>query len=121
MGIVDDPPQVALEVAVIDRVEANERGEQPPVRLRDVLADEVALAREPPLELVERTEHRAERLFVGFLRDGETCPIDAVVDVLVNERVDAVDLFAQRRRGIVGERLGEDAENYLEHPDYRRR
>ena len=96
IGIVDDAAQVAFEVAVIDRVEANQRGEQPPVCLRDVFADEVALAREPPLDLVERAEYRAERLLVGFLRGGEAGPIDAVVHVLVNERVDAVDLFAQR-------------------------
>ena len=42
--IVDQPPAVALEVAVIDRVEAEERGREPPVRLGQPVAHQVAAA-----------------------------------------------------------------------------
>ena len=56
--IVDDAPQVALEVAVIDRVEADQRREQPPVGLGQARAGEIALPRQPPLQLVERRRTR---------------------------------------------------------------
>ncbi len=41
--IVDDAPQIAFEVAVIDGVEANERREQPPIRFRDLPPDQITL------------------------------------------------------------------------------
>src|SRR5271166_5470724 len=37
--IVDDPPQVALEVADIDGIETDQRGEQAPVPLGQAIAD----------------------------------------------------------------------------------
>jgi hypothetical protein len=40
--VVHDAPQVALEVAVVDGVEANERWKEAPVGLRYALATEVA-------------------------------------------------------------------------------
>ena len=46
IGIVDDAPHVALEVAVVDRVETHQRGEQPPVGFRNLPPDEITLARE---------------------------------------------------------------------------
>jgi hypothetical protein len=42
--IVCDAPHIAFEVAVIDGIEANERGEQPPVGFRDPAIDEITLA-----------------------------------------------------------------------------
>ena len=71
-GIVGDFAQVALEVPEIDGVEADERGEQAPVRFRQPLAKQEALAREPRLQEVERVEQGAERLLIGFLRGRET-------------------------------------------------
>ena len=90
--VVPDLPQVALEVAEIDRVEADEGGEEPPVGFRQPLAAEVALAGEPRLEPVERLEQGAERLFVCLLRGGEARAIDAVVDGRVDAAVQGVDL-----------------------------
>ena len=43
IGIVGDAAQVALEMAVVDRVEAHQRGEQPPVGFRELCAGEIAL------------------------------------------------------------------------------
>src|SRR5262249_1547765 len=53
----------------------------------------------------------------GLLRGGEAGSIDSVVDVLVNERIDAIDLLAQRRRIIVRPHVGEAAEGAVEHAD----
>lgn len=43
--IIGDAAQVALEMADIDRVEADQRGEQPPIGLGDAVTDEITLAR----------------------------------------------------------------------------
>src|SRR3954470_1144049 len=45
--VIPDAAQVALEVAVVDRVEANERGKQPPVGLGHARAGDVSLPRKP--------------------------------------------------------------------------
>ena len=50
-----------------------------------------------------------------MLRGRETRSVDAVVEVLVNQRIDAVDLFAHRRRIIVRAYVGESAEGVVEH------
>ena len=39
IGIVDDTAQVALEMAVIDGVEPNERAKKPPVRLDNTVPE----------------------------------------------------------------------------------
>src|SRR5260370_35493519 len=54
--IVDDAPQIAFEMTVIDRVEAHQRGEQAPVSLGDTSAGDVARMRETLLSFVERGE-----------------------------------------------------------------
>ena len=41
--IVDDAPQIAFEVAVIDGVETYERREQPPIRFGDLPPDQITL------------------------------------------------------------------------------
>src|SRR3974390_1157164 len=40
--VIDDPPNVALEMSMIDRVEANERGEQPYIRLGQCVSEQKA-------------------------------------------------------------------------------
>src|SRR5690606_21539151 len=79
--IIDDPASIALEMAVIDRVEAHERREQPPVRLGDPRAREVAAGPEPIVEFVERVEQRDGGLLVRLLRRREARFVNAVIDV----------------------------------------
>ena len=45
VGIVGDAAQIAFEMAVIDGVETDERGEQPPIRFSDLAADQITLPR----------------------------------------------------------------------------
>jgi hypothetical protein len=45
--IVDDPPEVAFEVPVIDRIEAHEGAEKPPVRFDECCAKQISSGREP--------------------------------------------------------------------------
>src|ERR1700678_4573866 len=58
--IVPYLPKIALEVPEIDRVEADQGGEQAPVGFRQSLAHEEALASESRLEPVERLEQLPE-------------------------------------------------------------
>ena len=59
--VVGDSAQVALEVADVHRIEAYERGEEPPVGLRDAVPDEVALPGEPLFDCIESRKELAER------------------------------------------------------------
>src|ERR1700722_6049336 len=51
--IVDDAPQIAFEVTVVDRFEADERGEQAPVSFGHARTSQVAPMRKAMFELVE--------------------------------------------------------------------
>ena len=104
VGIVDQPPEVAFEVADVDRIEADERREQAHVGLGDPFAGQVALAGELVVELVQGPEQRARRLLVGLLATREAGLVDAVVDVLVDQRVDRVDRGAERLGVVVAGR-----------------
>ena len=57
--IVPDLPQVALEVAKIDGIEADQRGEQPPVASVSRSPHKERLVRQPRLQPVERLEQGA--------------------------------------------------------------
>src|SRR3569833_1435583 len=85
---------VALEVPVVDGVEAGERREQPDVGLGDRVADEVAARREAFLQQVEAAEQLAVRALVGVLAGREPRLVDGVVDLPVHVRADRVDLVA---------------------------
>jgi hypothetical protein len=65
---------------VICRVETNERGEEPSVRLRLLRSAEVALILEAPIEKVQSLEDLLDGLFVSFLSANEARSVDTVVD-----------------------------------------
>ena len=115
--IIGDPVPVAFEQREIGNVETHQRGEQPPVGLGDLIADQIALASEPGLDLIERGKQRVVGFVVGGLRAGKAAAIDAVVDGGIDLRVDPIDLGAQMRR-IEIRRIGADAgELRIEHAD----
>jgi hypothetical protein len=96
---------VALEVAVVDGVEAHQRREQAHVGLGDGVADEIALPGEAVREPVEPLEQTGVRLVVRLLAAGEAAPVDAVVDVPEHDLADRVDLVAQPLGQQVGSTL----------------
>src|SRR5438874_2469383 len=67
MRVVDDSPQVALEVAEVDGVETDERREQPDVRLGHPIANQIPLTAQPRVEPVEAREQRHDRRLVRLL------------------------------------------------------
>src|ERR1051326_6985849 len=56
IAIVGEPPQIALEQHVIDRVEANEGWKEPQIGLGKAVAHQPALTSQPVLQLVKRGE-----------------------------------------------------------------
>src|SRR5215210_2519001 len=93
--VVHDTPQIALEVAVIDGVEANERGKEAPVGLRYAVATQEAPGGENLFPVVQSIEELRNGLFVCLLRGGETGAVHAVVHGLVDDVYGRVDLIAQ--------------------------
>jgi hypothetical protein len=86
---------VALEVAVVDRVEPDQRGPQPHVRLGDRVAHQVPAGGQPLGQPVQPGEQGPVGVVVGGLRGGEPAPVHAVVHVPVDTRADLLDLVTQ--------------------------
>src|SRR5579884_4145798 len=105
--IIDDAPEVALEVAVVNRVEAHQRGEQSPVGLGAPHAKEVARTRKPPLQPVERFEQRREDRLVCFLAAREAALVHAVIYRVIHGLVERVDFRTQRYRIEIDRRVAE--------------
>src|SRR5690606_24096910 len=92
--IVFDAPQVALEMAVVHRIEAHEGGKQTPVGLGEKFTGEIALFGETLLEPVQLREQLVERRLIGFAGRGEAGTVHAIVDPRVDTLVERVDLGA---------------------------
>src|SRR5271166_4697843 len=88
--VVDHLAHIALEVAVVDGIESHQRGEQPYVRLGKCVVAKEARLRKPLLEPVKRLEQRHHHLLVGGLGYGEACLVDAIVDGIVDTRIQCV-------------------------------
>src|SRR3546814_10251689 len=89
--VVLDPPDVAFEVPVIYLVEADQGCEQPDIRLCELVAGDVALARKLRVEPVERLEHPRHGLVIGGLAGGEARLVDPIVDTVVDALVESID------------------------------
>ena len=59
--VVDDPAQVAFEMPVVDRIEANQRHEEAPIGLERLGAEEIAPIAEPLFHRVERRRRAGRR------------------------------------------------------------
>ncbi len=73
------------------------------------------MARQPGLKLIERVEEAQHGSFIGLLRCGESCAIDPVVHVLVDEGIEVVDFFPDSVLIQVDLALGEAIELAVEH------
>jgi len=73
------------------------------------------VAGQPGLELIEGIEEASNGSFVGLLRCGESSAIDPVVHVLVDERIEIVDLFPDPILIQIDRAFGEAIELAVEH------
>ena len=104
-GEIHQAVAIAFEVAVVDRIETQQRREEPPVCFGDLLAKQEGLRAETALEPVKHREQLLIRFLIGGLRCGEAGAIDAVVDRRIDLRVQRVDV--RRRLGKQSFLLGE--------------
>ncbi|MOA27141.1 hypothetical protein D3C78_1479920 [compost metagenome] len=81
-------------MSVVDRIEANQRGEQAPVGFGQVFASQIAMSGELRFQAIQFREQRREGFFVGCLGSGEAGAVDAVVHRRVDARVEGVDFLA---------------------------
>mmetsp|Transcript_7501 Transcript_7501/g.21811 ORF Transcript_7501/g.21811 Transcript_7501/m.21811 type:complete len:209 (-) Transcript_7501:674-1300(-) len=93
--VLADGLAVGLEVDDVDLVEAHERHEEADVRLGELVAGDVALARQDVFDAVQGAEELCEGRLVGVLGRGEAAAVYAVVDGRVDPLVHGVDLRAQ--------------------------
>src|SRR5690606_14619416 len=121
VGVLRQALQVALEVAVIDGIEADQGREEAPVRLGDAIAHQIALPAQERLKLIERGEQCLELLFIDVLTGGESYLVHAIVDGVVNPGVDGIDLRQQCLRRVISCRGTESVEGRIEHADDLRR
>jgi hypothetical protein len=71
IGIVGDAAQIAFEMPDVDRIEADQRYKEPPIRLDRMRAEEIPPLGKARLEPVEHGEDAIGRVFIRALRGGE--------------------------------------------------
>ena len=82
MRVIDNAAQVALELADVDRIEPDERGEQADICLGQLVTEQVsAVVVRRSSQSVQRIEQRSDRFLVGVLRGRKPGAINAVVEV----------------------------------------
>ena len=68
-------------MAVINGIEADQRGEKSPVCLRNAVAQQIALAGHALLKLIEAIEQGGHRAFVNALIGGKPGLVDPIIDL----------------------------------------
>jgi hypothetical protein len=110
--VIDDSPQIAFEMAVIDGVEPNERAKKSPVRLDNAIPKQVSTFRQTLFEFVERFKNSAASNLVRPLARGETRPVNAIVYIIVQKiselRMLGFDIFWKEIQIFVSGKIVED-------------
>lgn len=93
-----DTLDVALEVCVVDGVEADDASPRADVGLGQGVTDQVVVLGQCGLDLVQGVEQRWDVLVIGFLRGREADLVDTVVDRVIDPLVHLIDLGAEGLR-----------------------
>jgi hypothetical protein len=93
--VIYQTAQVALEMHVVDGIEAEQRREEANIGLSQLGAQQVAPRRQPFLQPIEPREECSYRRLIGGLGHRESRPVDAVIDFVIDDIVDLVYLWAQ--------------------------
>ncbi len=75
------------------------------------------MLRENLFNLIERIEKIAKCLLIGRLRGGKARAINAVIDIRLDQVIEAIDFGAQVLRIIVSAHIGEVLKGRIEHAD----
>ena len=87
LRIIDNPSEIAFEMAVINDIEPDERAKQAPIGFHDALAEQITTVRQALFHFAERVEQFLASSFVDPLSRRKTGAVNAVVDVLVKKIV----------------------------------
>src|SRR5882757_5833767 len=87
VGKVPEVADVALEMRIVDEVEAHRGREQPDVGLREAWPQQKASVSEARFDAPQRLEELPHRITIGGFLRREARPIHAVVDGAVDIRV----------------------------------
>src|SRR5690606_8728825 len=96
VGVIDDAPQIGLEVAVVDGIKTHQRREKTPVGLGDRVAGEVTAVSQAVVQPVQRLEEREDGFLVGVLGRSKAAAVHPVVQGRVAALLDLVEFIAQR-------------------------
>src|SRR5690606_28703913 len=98
IGVFGEAPQIALEQAMIGRVEADKGDEQTNVGLGKGWSKQERTFGQKRLHLVQHGEHAAIGLVIGDLGSGKTRAVDAVVERRIDAIVERVYAVAKGAR-----------------------
>ncbi len=65
--VVENSPDIAFKMSVIDRVKPNQRDEQPPISLHTFRPEEIAAGSEACIKLIQCRKQSPCRSFVGVM------------------------------------------------------
>jgi len=114
--VIQDAPQAALEVDVINKIKAHQGAKEAPVGFDDSVAEEIALCREAQFQLIERFEKAARGALIGGLAGGEAGAINTIVYSLIDELGERGLFVRNLSRKEVDFPGGELAERFGKHP-----
>ena len=117
VGIVDQPLQIALEMADIDRIETHQRREQPPIGFGNPFADQISLLGQACVQLSKGFEQRPYSIFVSVLAGCEARFVNAVVNAVVDFGIDVIDFGTQYVRVKVFLLCADPIERMVHHAD----
>ena len=93
-GIIPNSVEIAFKVVVVDRVETDECCEQSPIGLGDLVAAQILPVFKDLFEPFKGVKQRCDSLVVSFLRGRKAAAVDAIVNGLVDPRIDGVYVVA---------------------------
>ena len=115
--VTEDASAVALEMQVTDAVKADRRGEQPPVRLGQVIPRQPVPVSKTGLRPAQSGKQRHDRRIMRGPARGESGLADAVVHLGMNPRLQRIDGRAQGQRPEISAVARQPVKCRIEHAD----
>src|SRR5262249_2441870 len=113
--VIDNPPEIAFEVAKIDGVKTNQRAKETPIGFDDSIPKQVTTGGQSLFKLVQRAKDRTSGFLISALACGKPGSIHAVVYVLVDESAELVLLCGDIGRKEIHRAVAWPAEHTVEH------
>src|SRR5690606_34599195 len=90
IGVIDQTPDVAFEMAVVNGIEANQGSEEAPIGLCKLVSNQETLPPKALFQTVQAGEHTTNFFFVYDLFGGEASLVNTVVHGVIDLCIDGV-------------------------------